>query len=312
MGASDYESRLGLYLKKRGELDWPDQTLDMALGHAMEPIIDGYIQDTYEIKTMDPGDYAVHLCPEIPWLFSTPDRIDEYDRIHEYKSGGWHQVKRWQNGPPLGFRVQNQTQLLCGDVQHGIISGIVGDKWKCYAGVQLGREVDEIFLKETQCEFMTFEQERHDVLCKEILTECDLFLKQVHDGTPPAAVMGDFDLIKIMHPNDNGESVYPDNAEALFESLEEAKEEIKQWEDVAETAKVEIAGLMGDATFIHGNGRKYSLKTQNRANGFTIRVDHTTTPDEIHHIREILDSHNIPHKFKDPTTHRVLRAVKGK
>ena len=115
------------------------------------------------------------------------------------------------------------------------------------------------------------------------------------------------DLISVLHPNDKGGTVYPDNAADLLQSLKIVKGRISELEDERDSIKTDITVLIGDCAFIAGGGTAASWKTQNRANGYTIRVDHKTSEEEIAGIQEVLDAHSIPYKYKEPSTNRVLR-----
>ena len=84
-----YNSPFSMFHRKKGRLDWEDETRAMRRGHHMEP----FIKDEYErqegVKLVDPGAYTVFHNTEFPGLTGTPDFFlaDDEAELVEGKSG---------------------------------------------------------------------------------------------------------------------------------------------------------------------------------------------------------------------------------
>ena len=131
LGYGDYSSPLKAYSELRGDIERPDTTLPMELGHMLEPAVDQLYQRETGRPTMDPGEYAVIRHPDFPWLFVTLDRVtmngDGERGPLELKTTGSYNLADWKDGSPIGPQIQHQVQMECSGLSWGSLAVLVGN-----------------------------------------------------------------------------------------------------------------------------------------------------------------------------------------
>lgn len=311
LGQNPYESAWMLYMRKTGQVPWPTQTLNMRMGHTMEPIIDEYYQQERDVDTKNPGDFAISRSAALPGLFSTIDRMDKDDRVVELKTGNQWVKKNWKDGPPMGYRIQNQVQMHCVNVRHGAIAAFLGDNFKLVYGMEspsYSPEYMDDFMDEAGVKYVDFDFEWHEELCQTILEYAEAFIRRCVDRNPPDPDAGDLDVIRSLHPMDNGKLIEVDKQYVdVIEQWENQKHLIKAHTGQRKDAEALLLETIGPNSYLAADGRCVSFKHQTRHG--CIKVSNTDV-EAYYAAKKLLTEHNIKFTDKPDTTTRVLRNSK--
>lgn len=314
LGENPWMSPLELFLMKRGDIPWPKQNLAMGLGHTLEDIIAGHFEDERGVKLFNPGDCAIAECPEFPGLFCTVDRTlisdpdPEGDRVVEIKTGNQYVKKNWNEGPPMGYRLQNQTQMLCTGAKTGSIAAFLGDNFKLAYGLSTSKDSMEDLMQESGVEYRDFDYEFHQPLSENILKYVEDFIRRCVDNDAPDALGRDIPVLKILHPMDNGAVKQGVGGVAdIFTSIGNTKGDIKASEKYKKDREAAIIQIIGDNSYLASDGLCMSYKHQTRAGSISIS---TKDQENYRNAWEVLDSHGIKFKETKDTTFRVLRECK--
>lgn len=129
LGLSRWGTPLEVYRAKKGVIrDIPEHL--SYFGHALEPVIAGWVTRTYpDIGYVGSGFSARSV--RAPWLTASPDRIIT-DRDHngpvplELKTADAFTAKAWEDGVPLGYQAQVQTQMFVLGARWGYLAVLHG------------------------------------------------------------------------------------------------------------------------------------------------------------------------------------------
>lgn len=235
-----YTTPLQLYLRFKGELDWPDDTERFAIGREMEPVI-ASLWSKKSGRTVDPErnwPYTIYRHEQFPYLHSTPDGFvlpyDPHDDGHlmpeavlELKS--WSAFQRSTieaEGPTWGHQLQNHTQMITTDRESGVIVYMFG--FETVIGFNLG--VDEHI---------------HHT----IVEEARRFWERLEQDDPPPPQADDLATIKRLWPEHAPNKIITldETADTLVDNWCMAKETVKDHESRKNKLEAEIRQLMGDA-----------------------------------------------------------------
>jgi putative phage-type endonuclease len=261
------DSAYSLWARKAGvvparELDgeWLDWGLLLE-----EPISQRYAALTGQTLWTPPTPFCVAVHPKYSFMTATVDRwIIE---APGYEGRGDLEIKNvsafnpdWkQNGcidVPLYIQAQVQHQLACTGFQWAVVAALIG-----------GNHLEMIPV------------ERNDAFIAELEAKAVEFWQMVEHKVPPPVDGKESTLqtLKVMHPNDDGETVpLDDDAASVATKLEEAKAEKKRVEEETKRLEGLLRERLGPHTFgALPDGRLLSLKTTSRK-GYTSNVAPTT------------------------------------
>ena len=251
-GVSPWDTPVSLWAKKMGIA--PD---DSELREHVEwgNLLEGPIATRYEQKTgrtiWQGGPFQVAQHPRIACMRATPDRWVVEAPDHE--DTGLLQAKNtnaftghnWKDGPPDFIKIQVQHEMA-----------VTGVSWESVAVLIGGSK------------FMYFDIERNEAFIEELEQQCQLFWGYVTRGEQPP--LDDrkptFDAIKRLHPKDNGQEIpLPDEAEAWWAEMQQAKLEERAAKKRAASFEVQLRNVIGDASYGRlPNGRRLTLLTTER------------------------------------------------
>lgn len=287
-GESPYQSAIELWSYKTGLVEPPDlsDVEHILWGNIHEPAIVSETCRREGLELLTPNEAAERLsgCPDLeivglvdgrqlflrsrlyPWMTATFDgfaltRKPEMLVSIEAKSTGEWQHEDWKDGAyPDHHLLQVTHQLtVATPVSYGILAGLVGgNKLKIAPAIaRASAPIDSLVVLER--EFWRLVQDK--------------------EAPPSDGSKSSLKALKILHPDDNGESiVLPDSVCALHaraEELEAQLEKTKPLKAELEAVEIQIRAALGDNTFgVLPNGQgTYSLKTTARK-GYV--VDPTT------------------------------------
>lgn len=286
LGYSEFEgnSPLGNYAELRGEIPPPDTNLPMMLGHLLEPAVDTLYRNATGRRTVDLGEYAIVRHPDMPWLFCTLDRVtwnkSEQPGALELKTTGSYNKEDWDKGEgPVEHQIQNMIQMMCTGFGWGSLAVLVGNR-----------------------EFFTHDFLRDDELAEALLRGIDSFRDRVLKGDPPDPTWQDGEIIKKLHPLDNGKTI-PINTDEMANLLfdfEDSKAQLKVTGKLCDEQKFKIAAAMGENTFLECQGLRYSYKHQARVTKAAVMPEH----------EHLLDEAGIEYKPSKTSDFRVMRKAK--
>jgi putative phage-type endonuclease len=256
LGLSDWSSPTMLWAQKTGKIPTEGIDTDMAeWGHFMEPgAADRYAFRSGR-KLVDIGKYTILRSKKWPWLQATLDRVvpsmmtvtggHSEAGVVEVKNPTMFGHHKWDDGPPLAYQCQLQTQLA-----------VTGFSWGSFAASMPSGKL-QIIDCERQPDFIAL-----------LVEKTKAFWDCVQSGRAPEVDGSQWttEAIKRLHPKDNGESVVlPAEAATWAEKLESAKATIKSLEAIQREAENRLRAAIGDATFGTVGDLKFSYKTQARA-----------------------------------------------
>lgn len=278
-GESPYQSGIELWTYKTGLIDPPDlsEVEHILWGNLHEPAI---VQETcrregLELLTPDAAAQRLAGCEDLeivglvdgrqlflrsrlyPWMTATFDgfaltrKPETLVSIEAKTTGEWHHDE-WKDGAyPDHHLLQVTHQLaVATPVGYGILAGLIGgNKLKIAPAIsRAGAPIESLVVLER--EFWRLVQDK--------------------EAPPSDGSKSSLKTLKLLHPDDNGESVVlPDSVCALHaraQELEEKIKSIKPLEDELEALEIQIRAALGKNTFgVLPNGLgTYSLKTTAR------------------------------------------------
>lgn len=227
LNADKYTSLFALYQRKVGALPWPEPSIAMRRGHALEALVAQLYEEATGRKTHDPGDYTIWQHQKHPWLFCTPDRFTKYARLVELKTASPYLMDEWQDGVPERYWIQAQIQLQCVGVTKADVACLVGDT------------------------FVLHEVERDQKWFEDALPKLAEFRRRCMDqDPPPLEPRRDADIFRDLHPDDNGETVQAPELESHFHELIHLKKLKKDADADVLACEAQVKAAMGDNTFL--------------------------------------------------------------
>lgn len=251
LGISPWKSQFQLWAEKTGNAEPDDLSNDLAvrIGVALESVTlaEYSIRSGREVEPWPQEKMVRH--PTIAWLACTPDATqfgEFYTGIVEAKTAGDRSTDDWDEGPPLHYQVQLQTQLE-----------VSGMDWGTIAVLFPGRR-----------ELRWWDFDRNDRFIAAMLPELGAFWRLVETRTPPPVDGSDSTrrVLRRLYPQDDGEVVeLPPEAIDWANALEQAKIDIKAADGRKSLAENRLTAAIGDATIgLLPNGERYSWKAQTR------------------------------------------------
>lgn len=248
LGLSKWRDHLEVWAAKTGRAERRDPSLRMRLGTALEPFIAEEFERETQMRLLDPGPFTVYQDRQNPHWFCTPDRLLAQDSrtpvelksVHPFQAEDW--AAPWA---PLEYQAQLQFQIHILGAEHGYLAGLLDD---------------EIAVRHFK---------RNEKFLSVMLARLDEFWCYVEqDEEPPPdwnrkiAING----FKLLHPDDNGETV-PLPADMLepIQRMLDDQEIVKQLQKRIDGVKARIVAAIGDATYGEVGPYRFSYKTQERA-----------------------------------------------
>lgn len=255
VGATPWQTKLQLYMVKRGLMSEVERTELLNMGHAMEPIINDLFCEKTGRQTDNPGEFCVAKNPEYPGMSATLDRIilpgegTGFGNL-QLKNVGPRMARHWDDEYPLYVKVQMQAEMMC-----------AGFRWSSVAAVIAGQR------------FFTRDLERDDTFCAHLAEQCREFMVCVREGIQPEPNEKDADALRILYPKHEPGSVkalHPDCA-CIDADLLRAMEDLKDARARVRLHSNRIKGSIGDAEKgVLPDGTSYTFRTVNRR-GFKVR-----------------------------------------
>jgi putative phage-type endonuclease len=256
IGASEAAAAIGLgprmqlWAQKTGRLDPPN--LDEVEAVQWGKLLESVIVQTFGERTgrkVDHNDTADMIWHrDYPWMFATPDAIQESDKfpdigILEAKNVGSYLAADWRDDPPLQFQVQLQHQLEVMDASWGSLCALIGGN-----------------------HFRWFDAERNPRFISTMIEKEQEFWTLVVSDTPPPpdGSIATTETLKRLYPKDDGEIVnLPLEAEQWDRDRLEYKAVKKEAEEKIRAAENRIKGALGPATTgVLSDGTRYTFKQQ--------------------------------------------------
>lgn len=254
IGASEiwmvFDDPMGLYLRKVGITEDPEENEAMWLGKEFEPVMDRRYEKETGFKPV-PTPPIIH--PREPWRRCSPDRIVRKEEgqlvLLEYKTTGYHEG--W--GEPgtdevpdkVGMQVQWQLSLIPG---------------------MPAAEVPVYFFAPRR-EFAIYKLERNEeIIANLVEAGRDFWNNHVVPQIPPPLDASDSsrELLRHLYPQSGGEVLpAPDEALRWRNWLEAAKLELKSWEEKKKLAQHHLEALVGNAdSLLWPDGWRFDWKRQ--------------------------------------------------
>lgn len=250
LGVSPYRSQWQLWAEKTGIAEPEDLSGNAAvqIGVALEGLVlDLYSRQSGRVVERWPQ-YEIVRDVTRPWLFCTPDATQDYEcgGLVEIKTAGNFAAAEWDEGPPLHYECQLQTQLAVTGYTSGTIAVL-------FTGSR---------------ELRWYDRERDDRFIAAMLPRLEEFWQLVEKRIPPPVdgSMATANALARLYPQDYGETVQlPAAADEWIEALEQAKRDIKDAEERKLAAENLLKAAIGEASAgWTPSGVGYSWKTQQR------------------------------------------------
>lgn len=263
-----------------------DQLERWQWGHALEPLIAARYEQETGRPVYDPGDYALMVHSDYPYMSSTLDRLtrstisgDEFRvGVGPLEMKSRRDDSEWLETVPMDVQIQTQHQMAC-----------TGTKWASVAVLLHGQHWTYADLP------------RDQAFIDELAEACDDFMGLVKKGTPPETDGSPHTrrTLALLHPNDNGESVLLHPEHIVTDARrDEVVAEIKALQQERETLDNKLRAAIGVYSFGVLSNASYSLKTQRT------RMPYLQVGTEA---EDLLTSHGIEFWHRGGGTHRVLR-----
>lgn len=214
LGMNKFESSFTLHMRKRGLLEWPDETRAMRRGHHMETFIGREFRRETGHVVVPIRAYKIWQHPEHKWLYATPDFFVRERKggplgVLEIKAPGIHEIAEWKGTEaPLSYGIQAQVQMACTGLEYGYVGGLIGN---------------ELYVHRYTYRPNLFNGIAHKGLA---------FLDGIASETPPPVddSPSTYQTIKELHPDDNEETVMLASSLALSEGEMETDEVVRRWQ----------------------------------------------------------------------------------
>lgn len=256
-----YTTPLQLYLRFKGELDWPDEQERMMIGREMEPVI-ASLWCRKSGRTLDPDfcwPYTIYRHEQYPYLHSTPDGrlMPTFDNAPDSEvriiaqPAAVLELKNWSEfqrsaieaeGPTWGHQLQNHTQMITTGCQAGVIAYLFGNQ------TVLG-----------------FEMAPDEHIHHTITEEAHRFWDRLDQNDPPPPQANDLATIKRLWPEHAPNKIIALDAAAdtLVDNWCVAKETVKDHTSRKNKLEADLCQLMGNAEAAQlPSGRMLTLRKQ--------------------------------------------------
>lgn len=278
LGVNPYASPEVLWYLRTGRTAPFEGNTATLVGHTLEKTIaDLYRKETKHDIYNPGGKYGIVRHPDHPWLFCTLDRVLEY-RGCVSRNGltvdSWHYFGplelKWSlsrdswgdDEIPLSYELQLQVQMACIGARRGVIAALVG-----------------------HADLKIYEREYNEELMEIVIPKLAEFRRLVMEDEHPGF---DFshtatqELIKKLHPNDNGESVHlAEDFDEMIETKWDLNAEKKETQAKIDEVDTMVRSAIGDNTFgVTPMGRKISNKTQGQEGKSFRKLNYPRAPKE--------------------------------
>lgn len=238
LGLDPYSSRYELYQRKIGKLPWPEKSIAMRRGHALEPLMAELYEEHTGNKAIDHGDHTIWRHPEHDWLFSTPDRFTDFARDVEFKTSSPYFMAEWKEGVPAHVWVQVQIQMQCCDVTRADVACLVGDT------------------------FIIHEVGRTETWFKHYVNTLAEFVSKCLAKKPPSLDhKQDGRVLAQLHPDDTGEALLVPALEPYIHKLLADRKAAKRAEALVKEGETRIKEAMEGYTYLEAGPFTCSWKT---------------------------------------------------
>lgn len=256
MGVGRFHSRYALWAVKTGRLD--DDFIPNEYQHwgkLLEPIICDEYTRRKGLGIKDHGRFNTEQHPDLDCLFATLDREILGDprgpASLEAKNTGSHFRREWEEGVPLIYQLQIQTQLEVKDWDWGALAVLIGGH-----------------------EYKSTEVERDRELGEMILEEVGEFWRLVQTDIPPEAdgSRSTERVLKKLHPKDNGQTMILDlTTQKLIDKLVRIKAVLKESNDTKREIDNQLRDILKKSTFgLLPDGRTMQYRVEPRS-GYTVK-----------------------------------------
>lgn len=231
VGQSPYESPLGLYLRKVGQMPPVEENRAMRFGKHAEPFILSEFEQMMGRPVLGQQDRIHH--PDHPWLWATIDgRLSEEELVEAKTAGLWTAKEFGEEDTdevPAQYLLQASVQMACAGASVVWLPVLI-------AGGDVKR----------------YRIERNDRLLDNLLPMLAEFWARVENRDPPEPDWGHAstpDLISALYPPRPGlEIEVGDDVARLVEELEAAKANAKTWKTETDSVKAHIIERLGTAS----------------------------------------------------------------
>lgn len=247
-----YTSLYDLYCDKAGLLphEERDESEWLYWGKKIEPLIIDGLRERKGIVAV-PWDQSQFVPNDAcDGLGCTPDALiygshGEPEGVCEIKNVGEYLSSEWKEGVPLRFQCQCQAQIATMHADYAIVAALVGGN-----------------------RLVTHRIERHQAFIDDLYRRVADFWRMIESGEMPTPDGSKYttECLKLLHPDDNGETVQlGDDFAALAEESAALGRVIKDAEARKAEIDNQVRAAIGDATFgMLPSGAKWSWKTQER------------------------------------------------
>jgi len=246
VGASPWDTPLGLWARKRGLAPPVEERRVMRLGAYLEAFVaDEYVRETGR-TLLDPGRWTLARSVARPSLLGSVDRIiDDPERgpgVLEIKTTGAHRAHEWEDGEiPREVAIQLAHYLALLELEWGGVAVLVGNDALHWCDVVRDRTLEA-----------------------ELLASEAAFLATVASGDdPPMAQAADSAVVKALYPKpDRGAVVaLPGKAITWDVARLEAKECIAEATTRKDAAENALKQAIGEAEVgVLPNGIRYTWR----------------------------------------------------
>ena len=244
-----FESEYSLWVRKSGtEIPGDDPSLHMQRGLRFEiPIIDE-VRETFGWQ-IEPWAQTNCVVDREHRLGCTPDSllIDEFGRpaVGQIKLSDPFMKSYWQNGVPLEYQIQCQTEMHCTGLHMAYVIVVFG--------LNGAAEV--------------FPIERHLKFQDELLSRAKYFWECVESGDAPEPDGSDAtaDALRALYSNDDGTAIdLTDDCDMWAQEYVTCKEQLKELEKRAKELKAKMVAALGSHTYATMGDLAFSYKQQTR------------------------------------------------
>ena len=270
MGANPYKTAYELYLEKRGELEHEelDHKLTIRAGNSLEDFVAKEYEAETGFKVQRFNQQLQH--PDYQWMLGNIDRVVSLDGSAPAHKGELRTNRLLECKTALG-RFLDKSQW--GESGTDQVPETYFFQCMHYLAVSGADQIDLAVLLAGP-EIRIYHIERDEVLIQSMIVVESEFWNRVQNGNPPDV---DFNhrttkhVIDRLYPGTDGSDlVLPDSTIHWHHVLNEAKEQIKHYEQIANGAKNHLLHLMGSAaTASLPDGSTYTRKLIKRK-GFTV------------------------------------------
>ncbi len=230
LGISPYQTPLGLYLEKRGELEGTRETDETAFGHRFEAAV----LDEFEARTgkkLWRTKEIIFRHPLFDFICCTPDALIESDTVEdtieavvEAKTSMSFHRSQWEDGPPLWIEAQVQHQMLVTRATMAYVPTFFDDR-----------------------HFEIFEIPRDEDLIGDLIEIESEFWERVQSGTPPEVTSQDTEILRRWFPSAIESAVDLELAHLeMIKRCVELGPIIKSYEDELSYLKAQLMKALGE------------------------------------------------------------------